>query len=71
MLKCIFLLQYREEDDSAWVYYIGQKIPAEDSSFVMRQLKSNATYLIKLAAKNEYGMGDTKIVHGWTEGQGS
>jgi len=48
---CLF--QFRESGQSAWVYFITEKIPAEANSFVMRNLTANSTYLIKLAAKNE------------------
>lgn len=49
----IIVFQYRESGQSAWVYFITEKIPAEATSFVMRNLTANTTYLIKLAAKNE------------------
>ena len=47
-------LQYRESGQSAWVYFITEKISADATSFVMRNLTANSTYLIKLAAKNEW-----------------
>jgi hypothetical protein len=51
--KILIFLQYRESGQSAWVYFITEKISADASSFVMRNLTANSTYLIKLAAKNE------------------
>jgi hypothetical protein len=49
----VAVFQYRESSQSAWVYFISEKIPAEANSFVMKNLNANATYLVKLAAKNE------------------
>jgi hypothetical protein len=49
----LILFQFRESGQSAWVYFIQEKISADATSFVMRNLTANSTYLIKLAAKNE------------------
>jgi hypothetical protein len=39
--------------DSAWVYYMTEKIPADATSFVMTDLRPETEYHIKLAAKNK------------------
>lgn len=57
------ILQYRKGDSTAWVYFIDQKIPKEATSFIMRNLTANSPYLIKLAAQNEFGMGEFDLFH--------
>ena len=56
-------LQYRKGGGSAWVYFIDQKIPVNANSFIMRNLSADSTYSLKLAAKNELGMGEFDTYH--------
>ena len=58
-----FPLQYRKGGGSAWVYFIDQKIPVNANSFIMRNLSADSTYSLKLAAKNELGMGEFDTYH--------
>ena len=56
-------LQYRRTDDNAWAYFFAEKIPPDAKSFVMRNLDPDSAYHIKLAAKNEFGMGEFDQYH--------
>ena len=56
-------LQYRRTDDNAWAYFFAEKIPSDAKSFVMRNLDPDSAYHIKLAAKNEFGMGEFDQYH--------
>ena len=56
-------LQYRRTDDNAWAYFFAEKIPPDATSFVMRNLDPDSAYHIKLAAKNEFGMGEFDQYH--------
>ena len=58
-----FLFQYRKGGGAAWVYFIDQKIPVNANSFIMRNLSADSTYSLKLAAKNELGMGEFDTYH--------
>ena len=58
-----FSLQYRKGGGAAWVYFIDQKIPVNANSFIMRNLSADSTYSLKLAAKNELGMGEFDTYH--------
>ena len=58
-----FSLQYRRTDDNAWAYFFAEKIPPDATSFVMRNLDPGSAYHIKLAAKNEFGMGEFDQYH--------
>ena len=58
-----FFLQYRRTDDNAWAYFFAEKIPPDAASFVMRNLDPGSAYHIKLAAKNEFGMGEFDQYH--------
>lgn len=59
-------VQYRRSDDNAWAYFNAERIPADALSFVMRDLEPNSAYHIKLAAKNEFGMGEFDQYHSAT-----
>ena len=48
-----YFLSYRQAGDSAWVYFIAEKIAPEAREFVIRGLKKDKEYFIKLAAKNK------------------
>ena len=56
-------MQYRRTDDNAWAYFFAEKIPPDATSFVMRDLDPDSAYHIKLAAKNEFGMGEFDQYH--------
>ena len=56
-------MQYRKGGGAAWVYFIDQKIPVNANSFIMRNLSADSTYSLKLAAKNELGMGEFDTYH--------
>ena len=58
-----FSLQYRKGGAKAWVYFIDQKIPKDSTHFVMSNLTADSTYLIKLSAQNEFGMGEFDLYH--------
>ena len=45
------------------MYFIDQKIPVNAQSFIMRNLTADSTYSLKLAAKNELGMGEFATFH--------
>ena len=45
------------------MYFIDQKIPTDGTSFIMRNLTADSSYLIKLAAQNEFGMGEFNQYH--------
>lgn len=57
------MLQYRLGGGAAWVYFIDQKIPKDATQFIMRNLSSDSSYFIKLAAQNEFGMGEFDLYH--------
>ena len=63
LIFILFTLQYRKGGASAWVYFIDQKIPSDATSFIMRNLSADSSYLIKLAAQNEFGMGEFDQYH--------
>lgn len=58
-----YFLSFRASGDTAWVYFIGEKILPGATSFVMRNLTADSTYHIKLAAKNKYGTGEFDLYH--------
>ena len=45
------------------MYFIDQKIPKDATHFVMSNLTADSTYLIKLSAQNEFGMGEFDLYH--------
>ncbi len=58
-----YYTQYRQEGESAWVYFISEKIDPSVNSFVMRGLEPDSEYHLKLAAKNRFGMGEFDLFH--------
>ena len=62
-LNLFLHFQYRKGGGAAWVYFIDQKIPVNAQSFIMRNLTADSTYSLKLAAKNELGMGEFATFH--------
>eukprot|EP00095_Tigriopus_kingsejongensis_P005144 maker-scaffold100_size373717-snap-gene-2.51 protein:Tk05144 transcript:maker-scaffold100_size373717-snap-gene-2.51-mRNA-1 annotation:"receptor-type tyrosine-protein phosphatase alpha" len=58
-----YFLSYRQDGEDSWVYFIGEKISTDASSFVMKDLQPNSSYHIKLAAKNRLGMGEFNLFH--------
>ena len=53
-----YFLSYRKSGDSAWVYFISEKISKDAKSFVMKDLQPDSEYFIKLAGKNRFGQGE-------------
>ena len=56
-------LQYRQSVESTWVYFISEQISPSVGSFVMKGLKPDSEYHVKLAAKNRFGMGEFDLYH--------
>lgn len=55
--------QSRQSGHDSWEFFLSERIPVRANSFVMKNLVPNATYHIKLAAKNTFGMGEYDLFH--------
>ena len=58
-----YILSYREGDTNNWQYHMVSQIDSTSTSYLMSNLSRDASYTVKMAAKNAHGTGEFNTYH--------